>query len=471
MRPNSSAEKMYLDAPSTRCLERHRVLQEVEALGSVAAVANRKGLTRQTIYLWKKRFAASGLAGLEDRPIPPSPGRPKRLTAALQQVLLDQVRAFPDEGCVSLSERMCGAGLKVSSPTLQKTLSGWGLGRRAARKAWVRNGCPAVQEPQPIPVEINLRLPALGLAKAYFFRGIPASRQRAVELPRPNLEQVASLTGVEFGRLQKTASKELWEEARARYWLRIEDSEAQERMQDGHAPASAAIVTIASRLLRVVGKKLQGPDLLRPTDLVKLASTLRGLYKVMTKALGGDLTILHMAPQLPESVAFIENRWISPWPINRGTWLSDAQLKMARISFFTGLPRDGQNQPVSKPSVRQVARHHGVSVRYLQWVATEQGWLGARREVDRWKPENRFVRVINQLGKQNLMKLFFQFHQVNLVLLQRIDQPLWTQDAPSIPDLYRITKALLISQKLAEQIFADGRAMSALAERNNQRTR
>ena len=124
MQPNSSAEKMYLDAPSTRCLERHRILQEVEALGSVAAVANRKGLTRQTIYLWKKRFAASGLAGLEDRPIPSSPGRPKCLTAALQQVLLDQVRAFPDEGCVSLSERMGGAGLKVSSPTIQKTLSG-----------------------------------------------------------------------------------------------------------------------------------------------------------------------------------------------------------------------------------------------------------------------------------------------------------------------------------------------------------
>ena len=221
----------------------------------------------------------------------------------------------------------------------------------------------------------------------------------------------------------------------------------------------------------MVGKKLQGPDLVRPIDLVKLASTLRGLYKVMTKALGGDLTILYMAPQLPESVAFIENRWISPWPVNRGTSLSNSQLKMARISFFTGLPRDGQNPPVSKPSVRQVARHHGVSVRYLQWVATEQGWVGARREVDRWKPENRFVRVINQLGKQNLMKLFFQFHQVNLVLLQRIDQPLWTQDVPSIPDLYRIAKALLISQKLAEQIFADGRAMSALAELNNQRKR
>ena len=117
MQPNSSAEKMCLDAPSTQCLKRHRVLQEVEALGSVAAVANRKGLSRQTIYLWKKRFAASGLAGLEDRPIPPSPGRPKRLTAALQQVLLDQVRAFPDEGCVSLSERMGGAGLKVYRAT------------------------------------------------------------------------------------------------------------------------------------------------------------------------------------------------------------------------------------------------------------------------------------------------------------------------------------------------------------------
>ena len=242
-------------------------------------------------------------------------------------------------------------------------------------------------------------------------------------------------------------------------------------MQDGHAPASAKIITIASRLLRLVGKNLQGPDLVRPIDLVKLASSLSRLYKVMTKALGGDLTILYKASQLPESVAFIESRWISPWPINRGTWLSDAQLKMARISFFTGLPRDGQNLPVSKPSVRQVARHHGVSVRYLQWVATEQGWVGARREVDRWKPENRFVRVINQLGKQNLIRLFFQFYQVNLVLLQRIDQPLWTHDAPSIPDLYRIMKALLISQKLAEQIFADGRAMSALAELNNQRKR
>ena len=42
---------------------RYQVLQEVEAVGSVAEVCRREGITRQTYYLWKRRYVTSGLLG------------------------------------------------------------------------------------------------------------------------------------------------------------------------------------------------------------------------------------------------------------------------------------------------------------------------------------------------------------------------------------------------------------------------
>jgi transposase len=151
MRPKLSNIDGYERRAPRRCLDRYQFLQRGEAIGPIADVCRRAGISKQTYYLWKRRYAASGLHGLEDRPARPSPGRPRKLTAALTQVLLDHVRQFPTEGCVPLSKRLAEAGIKLISPTVQKALIGWGLGSRESRVKWVQAGCPAVQPGQPIP--------------------------------------------------------------------------------------------------------------------------------------------------------------------------------------------------------------------------------------------------------------------------------------------------------------------------------
>ena len=51
--------------------QRHKAILEVLGGASVTEVAERYGVTRQTVHNWLKRYARAGLAGLVDRPSRP----------------------------------------------------------------------------------------------------------------------------------------------------------------------------------------------------------------------------------------------------------------------------------------------------------------------------------------------------------------------------------------------------------------
>lgn len=118
----------WVEAALGVATSRLHVIEVGREIGSVAEVCRREGISKQTYYRWKRRYEAAGLRGLQDRPIPPSPGRPRRTTGSLALMILDHVKKHPREGCVALSKRLAAVEVRVSSPTIQKALIRWGLG-------------------------------------------------------------------------------------------------------------------------------------------------------------------------------------------------------------------------------------------------------------------------------------------------------------------------------------------------------
>lgn len=200
--------------PSPRCLERYRVLREADEIGSVSEVCRRTGITRQTFYLWKKRYAASGLLGLEDRPSKPSPGRPSSVNAIIMSIMIEHVRKNPEVGCLSMANHLAELGIRISPPTVQKYLNRWRLGSQQSRVRWIQSGCPHIELSGPSRSPVLPVQEIYKWAKSYYFSGIPKQDGGGIEIRYPSLTAVALALRAPLADIQAIADREHWVESR-----------------------------------------------------------------------------------------------------------------------------------------------------------------------------------------------------------------------------------------------------------------
>jgi transposase len=89
----------------------------------VKDIAERVGVSKQTVIAWKKRYLADGVGGLEDRP---KPGRPPVVDEA--EVVAATLEAPPERlGVTHWSSRLLAGELGVSHVAVAKIWRKWGL--------------------------------------------------------------------------------------------------------------------------------------------------------------------------------------------------------------------------------------------------------------------------------------------------------------------------------------------------------
>jgi transposase len=115
----------WLRSPSIRAglAQRARiVLLAADGVGT-NEIVDRLGVSKPTVIYWKKRYAAEGVAGLEDRP---KPGRPQQIDEVA--IVLATLEAPPERlGVTHWSSRLLGAELGLSNVTIAKVWKRWGL--------------------------------------------------------------------------------------------------------------------------------------------------------------------------------------------------------------------------------------------------------------------------------------------------------------------------------------------------------
>ena len=115
----------WLRSPTIRAglAQRARiVLLAADGVGT-SGIVERLGVSKPTVIWWKKRYAAEGLAGLEDRP---KPGRPQQIDEVA--IVLRTLEAPPDRlGVTHWSSRLLGAEMGLSNVTIAKVWKKWGL--------------------------------------------------------------------------------------------------------------------------------------------------------------------------------------------------------------------------------------------------------------------------------------------------------------------------------------------------------
>src|SRR3954469_23774660 len=93
-----------------------------EGIGTNEIVA-RVGVSKPTVIAWKRRYAAEGIAGLDDRP---KPGRPARIDPV--EIVLATLEPPPESlGVTHWSSRLLARHLGVSDYTVSTTWKKWGL--------------------------------------------------------------------------------------------------------------------------------------------------------------------------------------------------------------------------------------------------------------------------------------------------------------------------------------------------------
>ncbi len=98
------------------------VLLAADEVGTTEIV-RRVGVSKPTVIAWKRRYAAEGLAGLDDRP---KPGRPPVIDEA--QIVVATLAAPPQRlGVTHWSSRLLGAELGLSNVTIAKVWRKWNL--------------------------------------------------------------------------------------------------------------------------------------------------------------------------------------------------------------------------------------------------------------------------------------------------------------------------------------------------------
>jgi transposase len=86
-------------------------------------IVSRTGVSKPTVIAWKKRYAAEGIGGLEDRP---KPGRPAQVDEVA--VVLATLEAPPEKlGVTHWSSRLLAAQLGISNVWVARIWRKWGL--------------------------------------------------------------------------------------------------------------------------------------------------------------------------------------------------------------------------------------------------------------------------------------------------------------------------------------------------------
>lgn len=115
--------------------QRASVLELAEALDNVSEACRQRGISRSQYYEYKKRFAASGIAGLKDLP-PIHHSHPDTTPPEHVEHILALSLEHPAWGCNKLSEWLKLEGIRISAVTIQSILNKHDLGTRYDR--WLR---------------------------------------------------------------------------------------------------------------------------------------------------------------------------------------------------------------------------------------------------------------------------------------------------------------------------------------------
>jgi transposase len=115
----------WLRAPSLRAglAQRARIVLLAADGFAVKDIVDRVGVSKPTVIAWRKRYAAEGLGGLEDRP---KPGRRRVVDEA---AVVSATLELPPErlGVTHWSTRLLGAELGISHVWIGKIWRRWGL--------------------------------------------------------------------------------------------------------------------------------------------------------------------------------------------------------------------------------------------------------------------------------------------------------------------------------------------------------
>ncbi|WP_376770044.1 IS481 family transposase [Actinomadura luteofluorescens] len=123
--------------------QRYRAVLEVEAGCPVTEVAERYGVSRQSVHAWLGRYRSGGLAALADRSHRPA-SCPHRTAAEVEALVCELRRAHPRWGPARLAHELARRGVDPvpSTATLSRILARNGLvvprGRRRPRSSYQR---------------------------------------------------------------------------------------------------------------------------------------------------------------------------------------------------------------------------------------------------------------------------------------------------------------------------------------------
>ena len=102
--------------------QRYKAVCEVLDGATIIDVAERNGVTRQTVHSWLRRYASSGLAGLVDKSSKPE-SCPHQMAPVVEARIVEMRRAHPGWGPRSIRTHLaregvghCRAGLRSIGP-------------------------------------------------------------------------------------------------------------------------------------------------------------------------------------------------------------------------------------------------------------------------------------------------------------------------------------------------------------------
>jgi transposase-like protein len=114
-----------------------KVLRDSRRLMNISKAANESGVSRTTIYRWKKQYIEQGEKGLETKKRNQS-RRTQRVTEVVEAVI-SLAKRSPDLGCSKIAKELSTLGKKISSPTVQEILIDHDLATQADRSRILEN--------------------------------------------------------------------------------------------------------------------------------------------------------------------------------------------------------------------------------------------------------------------------------------------------------------------------------------------